>query len=137
MTEWDSSPEGKAYHRKAHQEWRKANKEHANDYHREYMKTWRELNRDRINQKTKEWQIANHEKVKEYRRRYMAKWRDEHREQYREYMKRWKAEHPEGKDTHTMTKEEWLEKYGYPMGDTTGWENWAGWDTRIRKGAEE
>lgn len=110
MTEWDSSPEGKAYHKKAHQEWREKNREKSNEYHREYMKAWRELNKDRINQKTKEWRISNHEKVKE---------------------------HPEGKDTHTMTKEEWLEKYGYPMGDTTGWENWAGWDTRIRKGAEE
>lgn len=42
MTEWDSSPEGKAYHRKAHQEWREKNREKSNEYHREYMKRWKE-----------------------------------------------------------------------------------------------
>lgn len=36
----------------------------------------------------------------------------------------------------TVTQEEWFERYGYPMGDTAGWENWAGWDTRIRRGED-
>ena len=36
-------------------------------------------------------------------------------------------------DKCTVTKEEWLKRYGYPMGDTSGWEHWLGWDTRIRR----
>ena len=115
MTEWDSSPEGKAYHKKAHQEWRKANKEHANDYHREYMRKWRK---------------ANQERLTEYRHNYYMATRGEPRNPKR-------VKYPDPPDTHSITQEEWLKKYGYPMGDTTGWENWQGWDTRIRKGAEE
>ena len=35
-----------------------------------------------------------------------------------------------------ISKEEWFEKYGYPMGDISGWENWQGWDRRIRRGED-
>ena len=67
---------------------------------------------------------------------FMRKRRDAQRRYYmhrKENPKPKKTEH----DPHAITKEEWLRQYGYPMGDTTGWENWTGWDTRIRRGEEE
>jgi hypothetical protein len=35
-----------------------------------------------------------------------------------------------------MTKEKWFELYGYEMGSTEGWQNWLGWDRRIRRGED-
>ena len=67
---------------------------------------------------------------------FMRKRRDAQRRYYmhrKENPKPKKTEH----DPHAITKEEWLRQYGYPMGDTTGWEHWTGWDTRIRRGEEE
>lgn len=54
----------------------------------------------------------------------------------RERARKKRAEKEQYTAQKTVTKEEWLERYGYPMGDTSGWENWAGWDRRIRRGED-
>ena len=54
----------------------------------------------------------------------------------RERARKKRAEKEQYTAQKTVTKEEWLEKYGYPMGDTSGWENWTGWDRRIRRGED-
>lgn len=86
---------------------------------------------------------------------YQQKYREEHREELRakrkEYNRRYEERHPKPTDKKRseaqdrqyrdmrsgITNEEWLKRYGYPMGDTSGWENWVGWDRRIRRGEEE
>ena len=88
---------------------------------------------------------------KEYNRRYRAEHREELQAKRKEYKRRYEekkakgekeekqlsdAEKEQRENMRAVSKEEWLERYGYPMGDTSDWENWAGWDRRIRRGEE-
>ena len=101
----------------------------------------------------KQYYQQNKGYFKEYNRRYRAEHRGELQAKRKLYNKRYEeklkakgeaeerqlsdAEKEQRENMRAVSKEEWLEKYGYPMGDTTGWQNWLGWDTRITKGAEE
>ena len=70
---------------------------------------------------------------KEYNRRYEEKLKAKGEEEERQLSD---AEKKQRENMRAVSKEEWLERYGYPMGDISDWENWAGWDRRIRRGEE-
>lgn len=112
---WGDKEQGKLYSRDYYQQ----HKEKFKEYNRRY----REEHREEL-----------HAKRKEYVRRYEEKLKAKREEAERQLSD---AEKEQRENMRTVSKEEWLERYGYPMGDTTVWENWQGWDTRIRKGAED
>lgn len=87
------------------------------------------------------------EKYAEYNRKYREEHREELQAKRKEYVRRYEekkakreaeerqltdAEREQRENMRAVSKEKWLERYGYPMGDTSGWEDWAGWDRRIR-----
>ena len=90
---------------------------------------------------------------KESDKEYRHKWYLQHREEQKERTRAWRQNNPDKvrairkkhndkvkaelkQDHYTVTKEEWLKRYGYEMGSAEGWEHWLGWDNRIRRGEE-
>ena len=112
---WGDKEQGKLYNKQYYQQ----NKGYFKEYNRQYRAEHRE-----------ELQA----KRKLYNRRYEEKLKAKGEEEERQLSD---AEKEQRENMRAVSKEEWLERYGYPMGDTTGWQNWLGWDTRITKGAEE
>lgn len=111
---WGDKEQGKLYSRDYYQQ----HKEKFKEYNRRY----REEHREELHAKRKEYDRRYEEKLKAKREETERQLSDTEKEQ-RENMR-------------TVSKEEWLERYGYPMGDTSGWENWLGWDRRIRRGED-
>ena len=100
--------------------------------HDEYMAEWRERNKDKIKEYQKAYRIAHRDEL----RRKQKAWHERNKEKQRAYFRQYQAERrkkskaPEYYDRYRrkgISKKEWLEKYGYPMGDLTGWEDWEGW----------
>lgn len=112
---WGDKEQGKLYNKQYYQQ----NK----GYFKEYNRRYRAEHRGELQAKRKLYNKRYEEKLK-------AKGEEEERQLS-------DAEKEQRENMRAVSKEEWLERYGYPMGDTTGWKNWLGWDTRITKGAEE
>ena len=112
---WEDKEQGKLYNKQYYQQ----NK----GYFKEYNRRYRAEHRGELQAKRKLYNKRYEEKLK-------AKGEEEERQLS-------DAEKEQRENMRAVSKEEWLERYGYPMGDTTGWENWLGWDTRITKGAED
>lgn len=111
---YDSSPERKYYHKLYSRKWYQ---EHKNDP--EFMEKRRAYRRKWYQERKKDQEFA--EKRKEQKHKYYMAHKDESEDLE-------KADYKEPEDSSfNMTKEKWLELYGYPMGDTTGWEHWKGW----------
>jgi len=103
---WGDKEQGKLYSRDYYQQHR--------EYYLEYNRRYREEHREELQAKRKE-----------YVRRYEEKRKAKREEEERQLSD---AEKEQRENMRVVSKEEWLERYGYPMGDTTGWEDWQGWD---------
>ena len=108
---------------------------------KDYARRYYLKHREKLLQARREYQETHRKEINARRRKHyheveklsddvMDKRRDKRRENYR------KNHNTDGNGNCIVTKEEWLKKYGYPMGDTTGWEHWLGWDNRIRRSEE-
>lgn len=114
------------------------------DAGKEYSKKYYEKNRTKLLEARREYAKEHRDEINERRRRHYQeveklseermKKRNADRMKY--YYQQQGKEMPEESPNYAVTKEEWLERYGYPMGDTTGWEHWLGWDNRVRRGEE-
>ena len=111
---WEDEEQGKLYNKQYYQQHK--------GYFKEYNRRYRAEHREELQAK-----------LKEYNRRYEDKLKDKRDEEERQLSD---AEKKQRENMRAVSKEEWLERYGYPMGDTTGWENWQGWDRRIRRGED-
>lgn len=107
-----------------------------------YRRKWYMQHREEQIARTKQYREEHKEELKAKRkaaaRERMRKYREEHPDKVKEIRKRHndkvKAELRDNQ--FTVTKEEWKKRYGYEMGSTEGWENWLGWDDRIRRSEE-
>ena len=112
---WGDKEQGKIYSKQYYQQHK--------EKFTEYNKKYREEHREELQAKRKS-----------YNKRYEEKQKVKREEEERQLSD---AEKEQRENMSAVSKEEWLERYGYPMGDTSGWEDWQGWDRRIRRGDYE